>query len=114
MADETQEEQYSARNQDLGIIRRSVDMMGLKLGEMNLEMSKMSTALKGDDVGNYGVVPRLKILEEEQKAIRENVKELLRAQKSREKLLLAIYTLGGILVSTLIRAIFEYLTKAKT
>lgn len=103
---ERQDQRHSASQQDIKSIKVQMDKLTYTIGELR-------DAIKGNDLGNPGMLPRVEQMEEEVRLLKVQFDDMALSLKKNQMYLViavgAISTVGGMIL----KGIIDYFSKNK-
>lgn len=97
---EERENRYRISQDDTALIRREVNKLTIVVGDL-------AQALRGNDLGNIGLIGRLEVVEAAQKALYKRLEDVIQHAKSRETYIRIIWGLICFVVGTVFMVILN-------
>lgn len=111
---DTVDERHGGSQRDIKDIKYQVDKLTGKVGEMMIEVGKLTTAFTGNDLGTEGLIEQMRRVVTEQIALKKRLDDLEMTTAKKQMYLLAFVGTLGIVVGTLITEIIKSIFKTKT
>lgn len=92
---------------ELKDVKRLIDKLTGVVGNLDDKVSEMVTAFKGNELGTEGIVPQMKKVMEEQKALRIRLDALELETSKKQFYLIAFFAALGVVLGTLIDRLFK-------
>lgn len=94
-------------------LANSVKDMKRQMDRVSGEVGKLLEAIRGDDLGNEGILPRIQMLEKEQSEMRKRLVEIEGIAKKNQRYFLGFFTVLGAIGGTLLKIIIDHIVPIK-
>lgn len=107
----TEEPGQNERDERHAGSQRDIKSIKVQIDKLTGEVGKLVVALKGDDLGTEGVLPRIVGIEKEVQALKARLDEMELLAKKNQMYLIAFVTTVGVVLGTLIKSAIDHLFK---